>query len=219
MDTGDNPFRATVGLRIEPGPDGSGLSFRLEVELGSMPLAFIRAVEESARDTVRQGLHGWQVIDCVLTLTHSGYVPPPPYGWSKFSSSAGDFRGLTPLVLMTALREARTVVCEPVSSFRLDIPADCLPPVLTVLGRLRATQQTPELHGESAVIAGEIPAGQVHQLQKQLPGLTRGEGGLESDFARYQSVRGAPPTRPRTDHNPLERREYLLRVQRGLTAL
>jgi ribosomal protection tetracycline resistance protein len=219
MDTGDNPFRATVGLRIEPGPDGSGLSFRLEVELGSMPLAFIKAVEESARDTLRQGLHGWQVIGCVVTLTHSGYVPPPPYGWSKFSSSAGDFRSLTPLVLMAALREARTVVCEPVSSFRLDIPADCLPAVLTVLGRLRATQQTPELHGESAIIAGEIPAGQVHQLQQQLPALTRGEGGLESEFARYQSVRGAPPTRPRTDHNPLERREYLLRVQRGLSAL
>jgi ribosomal protection tetracycline resistance protein len=106
MDTGDNPFRATVGLRIEPGPNGSGLSFRLQVELGSMPLAFMKAVEESARDALRQGLHGWQVTDCVVTLTDSGYVPPPPYGWSKLSSSAGDFRNLTPLVLMTALREA-----------------------------------------------------------------------------------------------------------------
>ncbi len=219
MDTGENPFRATVGLRIEPGPAGSGLSFRLEVELGSMPLAFMKAVEESARDTLRQGLDGWQVIDCAVTLTHSGYVPPPPYGWSKWSSSAADFRNLTPLVLMTALREARTVVCEPVGSFRLDVPADCLPPVLTALGRLRATQQTPEIHGESAVITGEIPAGQVHQLQQQLPAMTRGEGALESEFARYQPVRGTPPTRPRTDHNPLDRREYLLRVQRGLSAL
>jgi ribosomal protection tetracycline resistance protein len=104
------------------------------------------------------------------------------------------------------------------SSFRLDVAADCVPPVLTLLGRMRATQQTPELHGESAVIAGEIPAGQIHQLQQQLPTLTRGEGALESEFARYQAVRGAPPTRPRTDHNPLNRREYLLRVQHGLGA-
>jgi ribosomal protection tetracycline resistance protein len=52
-------------------------------------------------------------------------------------------------------------------------------------------------------------------LQHQLPTLTRGEGTLESEFGRYQPVRGAPPARPRTDHNPLDRREYLLQVQRG----
>ena len=216
MDHGGNPFRATVGLRIEPGPAGAGMSFRLAVELGSMPLAFIKAVEETARETLRQGLHGWEVIDCVVTLTHTGFVPPPPYGWSKWSSSAGDFRSLTPLVLMSTLRQAGTVVCEPVSGFRLEVPADCLPPVLTILGRLRAALQTPDVEGDSCVVAGEIPTGQIDALQQQLPGLTRGEGTLESQFLRYQPVRGAPPARSRTDHNPLDRHEYLLRVQRGL---
>ena len=216
MGSGDNPFRATVGLRIEPGEAGSGLSFHLEVELGSMPLAFMKAVEESVHATLRQGLRGWQVIDCVVTLTHSGYVPPPPYGWSKWSSSAGDFRHLTPLVLMSALRTAGTVVCEPVNSFRLELPADLLPAVLTVLGRLRATQQTPAVLGDSAVVEGEIPVSQLGQLQQQLPALTRGEGALESEFARHQAVRDAPPIRPRTDHNPLDRHQYLLRVQRAL---
>jgi ribosomal protection tetracycline resistance protein len=218
MGAGDNPFRATVGLRVEAGPAGSGTQFRLEVELGSMPSAFMKAVEEAARATLRQGLHGWQVLDCLVTMTHSGYTPPPPYGWSKWSSSAGDFRNLTPLVLMTALREARTIVCEPISSFRLELPADCLPGVLTVLGRLRATQQTPDVVGETSVVAGEIPAGQVHDLQQQLPALTRGEGVLESGFARYQPARGQPPARRRTDHNPLDRRAYLLHVQRGVAA-
>ena len=37
---------------------------------------------------------------------------------------------------------------------------------------------------------------------------------LESWFDRYQPVPGPPPTRPRSDHNPLNRREYLLRVVR-----
>jgi len=219
MGTGSNPFRATVGLRVEPGPRASGLSFRLEVELGSMPMPFIKAVEETVRDTLRHGLQGWPVIDLVVTLTDSGYVPPPPSGWSKWSSSASDFRHLTPLVLMSALRAARTIVCEPVSSFRLELPADCLPLVLTVLGRLRAKEQTPELHGDWTSVAGEIPASQVHQLQRQLPAITRGEGTLESEFARYQPVHGTPPTRPRTDFNPLDRRAYLLRVQRGLSSL
>src|SRR6266516_1835776 len=37
-----NPFLATVGLRIEPAAVGSGVEFRREAELGSMPLAFFR---------------------------------------------------------------------------------------------------------------------------------------------------------------------------------
>jgi ribosomal protection tetracycline resistance protein len=41
---------------------------------------------------------------------------------------------------------------------------------------------------------------------------------LEAAFGRYQRVRGAVPSRPRTDHNPLNREEYLLRVVRRVTA-
>jgi ribosomal protection tetracycline resistance protein len=159
------------------------------------------------------------VIDCVVTLTETGYVPPPPSGWSSLSSSASDFRNLTPLVLMTALRAAATVVCEPVNSFGIDVPADSVAGVLSVLGRLRATQQTPSLRGESCLIVGEIPAGHVHSLQQQLPALTRGEGTLESAFARYQPISRPVPVRPRTDHNPLDRRQYLLHVQRGIGAM
>jgi len=46
--------------------------------------------------------------------------------------------------------------------------------------------------------------------------LTRGEGVLECAFDRYryQQVRGKMPTRPRTDSNPLDRKEYLLHVMR-----
>jgi ribosomal protection tetracycline resistance protein len=54
----------------------------------------------------------------------------------------------------------------------------------------------------------------VHGLRQQLPALTRGEGVLESAFDRYQPVRGDIPTRPRSDHNPLNRKEYLLHVLR-----
>jgi ribosomal protection tetracycline resistance protein len=54
----------------------------------------------------------------------------------------------------------------------------------------------------------------VHALEQQLPALTRGEGVLESAFDHYQPVQGAPPARPRTDHNPLNRKEYLQVVVR-----
>jgi ribosomal protection tetracycline resistance protein len=66
------------------------------------------------------------------------------------------------------------------------------------------------------VLEGEIPAARVHELQRQLPALTRGEGVLECDLEveRYQPVGGEIPTRARTDHNPLDRKQYLLHVAR-----
>jgi ribosomal protection tetracycline resistance protein len=85
---------------------------------------------------------------------------------------------------------------------------------LPVLARLRAVPQTSTMQGSSSLLEGEIPAAQVHELQQQLPALTRGEGVLESTFDHYEPIRGILPTRPRSDHNPLNRKEYLLHVVR-----
>ncbi len=215
---GGNPFLATVGLRIDPAPVDSGVRFQLEVELGSIPLAFHKAVEESVHKAFAQGLNGWLVTDCVVTMTHSGYWARQSHSHAVFdkamSSTAGDFRNLTPLVLMAALREAGTVTCEPMHRFELELPGDLLAVVLPVLGRLGAIPGTPTMRGSACRLEGEIAAARVHALQQRLPGLTRGEGVLETAFDHYRPVRGAAPSRPRSDLNPLDRREYLLRIAR-----
>jgi ribosomal protection tetracycline resistance protein len=213
-----NPFVAGVGLRIEPAAVGSGVEFRLEVELGSMPIAFFRAVEDTVRETLLQGVYGWEVTDCTVTMTHSGYFPRQSHahqGFAKEMSSTGaDFRGLTPLIVMGALTEAGTMVYEPIHRFRLEAPADALGPLLPALARLQAVAQTPVSQGSSCTIEGVIAAAHVHELRQQLPALTRGEGVLECAFDRYEPATGAIPTRPRSDNNPLHREEYLLRVLR-----
>jgi ribosomal protection tetracycline resistance protein len=213
-----NPFLATVGLRIEPAPVGSGVGFELDVELGSMPLAFMRAVEVTVRETLREGLYGWAVPDCAVVMTHSGYWAKQSHSHATFdksmSSTARDFRQLTPLVLMTALKRAGTTVCEPVHRFALEIPPDTLGPTAAALAELRAVPLTTSRRGASAVVEGEIPAARVHELTRRLPSLTRGEGVLESAFDRYEPARGTFPARPRTDDDPLDRKEYIRRVLR-----
>ncbi len=215
---GGNPFLGTVGLRVEPAPIGSGVDFRLEVELGSMPYTFMRAVEDTVRETLGQGLYGWQVLDCVVTLTHSGYWARQSSAHGGFdksmSSTAGDFRHLTPLVLMDALKRAGTRVYEPMHRFALELPADASAAVLAELARLGGVPGAAGPAGSAYRVDGVIPAARVHELEQRLPGLTRGEGMLESAFDSYQEVRGPAPARPRTDHNPLNRKEYLLHVIR-----
>ena len=213
-----NPFLATVGLRVGPAPVGTGVDFRLAVELGSMPSAFMKAVEETVRETLHQGLHGWQIADCTVTLTHSGYWARQSHAHGTFdksmSSTAGDFRHLTPLVLMDALRRAGTTVLEPLHRFRLEVPADTFGSVLPLLSRLGAVPDAPAVLGTAYVLEGRIPAASVHGLEQRLPGLTRGEAMLECSFDRYRPVRGAVPVRERWDNDPLDRKGYLLRVVR-----
>jgi ribosomal protection tetracycline resistance protein len=219
-DTAGNPFLATIGLRVAPGPEGSGVTFDIEIELGSLPLAFLRAIEETVRQTLGQGLRGWSVTDCAVTLIRSGYWPRQSHAHQSFdksmSSTGRDFRQLTPLVLMGALRRAGTRVYEPRQRFTLEVPADVTGAVLPVLAKLRAVPRTSVVHGTVATLEGEIPAARVHALEQVLPGLTRGEGVLDCAFGHYQLIRGPVPSRPRTDHDPRHRQEYLLRVTRGV---
>jgi ribosomal protection tetracycline resistance protein len=213
-----NPFLATVGLCIEPAAVGSGVTFQIEAEMGSMPLAFFRVVEDTVRETLQQGICGWEVTDCTVAMTHSGYLGKHGLGHQAFnksmSSTGEDFRNVTPLVLINALRQARTQVYEPIHRFRAEIPAYSLGSVMALLAQARAVSQPSATRDSLCLIDGEIPANRVHELRRALPRVTRGEGVLESDFDHYRPVCGAPPTRARSDHNPLDRKEYLLHVLR-----
>jgi ribosomal protection tetracycline resistance protein len=217
-----NPFLATIGLRVEPAADGSGIDFRLRVDPRTVPLyvyktleSFTEHMDRYVREPLREGLFGWQVTDCVVTMTRCTYsVPDGPPSRRGPLSTAADFRKLTPLVLMQALERAGTVVCEPVLRVRLELPTWTIGAVLAALARLGAVVETTSLQGELAMIETAFPAARVQQFQRQLPGLTAGEGVLESEFCGYQAVSGAPPTRRRRTVNPLNREEYLMHLAR-----
>ena len=205
LQSDEHPYSATVGLRVEPGPAGSGVRFGLDVDLRLLPLyiyktagRFADAMTQYVMRTCEEGLYGWQVTDCAITMNECNYyigdgptkkVLPTP------RTTAADFRKLTPLVLMDALRKAGTVVCRPMTRVRLDLPASRLGDVLAVLARLGAATEAPQLDAELAIITATLPSAQVRSLQEQLPGLTRGEGVLDASFGGYEPVRGTLPTR------------------------
>jgi len=202
---GENPFRATVGLRVEPAERRSGI--RYVRELGALPLAFYRAIAETVYETFKQGLYGWEVTDCVVTLTHAGF--------SSVTSTAGDFRKLVPLVLMQALLMAGTQVCEPFEEFDLEIPEDTFGAVSGALVHARATMHNAFRDGSAYRIIGEIPTAELRALEQQLPSLTRGDGSWVSSFAGYVPVTGDAPIRARIGPQPLNRAQYLADVARA----
>ncbi|MDQ3893634.1 MAG: TetM/TetW/TetO/TetS family tetracycline resistance ribosomal protection protein [Actinomycetota bacterium] len=221
-----NPFLATVGLRVDPAPKDSGIAFRLAVDTRTVPLYAYKKLDnftdrmgQYVRQTLREGLFGWQVTDCVVTMTECNYSSPdgPPATRGPLSTPA-DFRKLTPLVLMRALERAGTVVCAPLARVSLEIPTAALGAVLPALARLGAAIEPPSLHGELSVVEAVLPSARVHDLQRRLPGLTAGEGVLESSFDGYQPLSGDQPTRRRTTPNPLNFDEYAMHLARRVGA-
>jgi ribosomal protection tetracycline resistance protein len=209
-----NPFHAAIGLRVEP---AAGFAFRLAVDYQSVPLYVYRNIEEFAsameqyvRATLEEGLYGWAVNDCLVTMISSNYsVADGPPSRRGPLSTAADFRKLTPPVLMQALRNAGTHVFEPMSHVRIDAPSTSMGSVLGMLAKHGAAVHAQSIRGEDIRIEAELPADRVPALQRSLPAVTNGDGLLESTFAGYQPVRGEPPTRRRTTANPLNRQEYL----------
>jgi ribosomal protection tetracycline resistance protein len=204
-----NPFRATLGLRIEPAPPGSGVEFVNGVaDVRLVPLylfhtvdTFVTQMAAYVREALAEGLAGWQVTDCRVAMTDCGYGAP--------ATSAADFRRLTHLVLMTALDRAGTWVCEPLADLALEVPSSTTPGVLAALGRLGGRVRGQFSANGVSKVDAVLPVAQVRVLQSRLPGLSMGEGILETRPGGYQPVADDPPMRQRSGPTPLEREAWL----------
>jgi len=204
MGGAENPFVATVGFRVEPGREGSGICYTLEVKLGSLPLPLHRTIEETIFESLKQGLYGWEVTDIAVILTHTGY--------SSVATTAGDFRNLVPLVLMDALAQAGTAVYEPLNEFELSAPIQSISQVMFKLSMVKAIFERPILRSDTFLLTGSLPIATTEEFKRNLHALTEGEGIFLTRPAGFRKIEPPFPTRKRADYNPLNRKEYMLHV-------
>jgi ribosomal protection tetracycline resistance protein len=203
-----NPFKATLALRVEPAAPGSGIDFRSTVEIRLVPLyifhtreTFIAQMTAYVGEALSEGLCGWGVTDCVVTMTDCGYASP--------ETSPSDFRRLTELVVTTALDRAGTWVCEPMADVSLEMPLSTGPAVLAGLGRLGGRVRGQFSANGMTYAEATMPVARVRTLQQQLPGLSAGEGVMRTRPGGYLPVGRDAPERARTRPSPLDREAWL----------
>jgi ribosomal protection tetracycline resistance protein len=198
-----NPFNATLGIRIEPGTEGAGVELVLDVEARALPLFIYGTAEQFASSmhgyvvhALEHGLHGWRVTDALVTVSRCSYsVADGPPSRRGPTSTAADFRKLAPHVVAQALAHAGTRVCEPIVRASVEVPTTSLGVVVPAVARLGAAVDRSSLRGDLAVLEALLPVARAHELQRRLPGLTGGEGSLESAFAGYRALTGEQPNR------------------------
>ena len=131
-------------------------------------------------EALEAGLFGWQVTDCMVTMTECGYYasdgPTKPSGGTT-RTVAADFRKLTPFVLRRALEQAKTVVCEPMIRARIEAPSDSLGAVLAAVARLGGAVEPSSQRGDLAMRrdrdAGGAPAGPAAPAARVSPPVKR----------------------------------------------
>ena len=82
---------AVLNAFVKSEPGEAQLVIRAPLYLFKSVEDFLVQMEHYVAEALTEGLAGWQVTDCRVTMTESGYASPV--------TSAADFRRLTQLVL------------------------------------------------------------------------------------------------------------------------
>lgn len=180
----DHLFASTIGVSIAPNQPGAGTQLIIDVPRTSIPLHVYSTVEGFhdallgyLDEPLAAGPHGWRVVDVIVTVTESGYIPPDPM--------PVDVRRTAGIVVAEAIRLAGTVVCEPIEQFSLETPQATLTNVLNLLGRHRAHPQGTQTEGTLTIVTGTIPTAELDPLRRGLHGAAHGEAIIESHLDHY----------------------------------
>ncbi|WP_206023680.1 GTP-binding protein [Saccharibacillus alkalitolerans] len=203
------PCWAILHFRIEPGERGSGLVYRSQARADDILPAYQNEVERRVPEALKQGLHGWEVTDLIVTLT---------YGQSHvWHTHPLDFVIATPMGIMNGLASGGTKLLEPMLRFRISVPEEHAGRVLSDLSRMRAEFSAPSAEAGRFVVEGTVPASTSMDYSASLRSFSGGKGVMTASFEGYQEApEGTEASRPRIGINPLDEAKYILSARSAL---
>jgi elongation factor G len=179
--TGGHGQFGHVWMDIEPLKQGDGIQFESKIRGGAIPLEFISAVEDGAREALQSGpLSGFPIVDVKLTLTDGTY--------HEVDSSKMSFAIAASMATKTLVSRAHVVLLEPVMNLEVVTPGDYLGEVIGDLGRRRASIRNIEGTGDIQAIRAQIPLGESFGYANSLRSLTQGRASYNMEFDNYIEV-------------------------------
>ena len=175
--TGGQGQYALVRLLLEPNEIGENV-FVDKIRGGAIPRNFIPAVEKGMHDALKQGPNGHPVVGTTVTLVDGGF--------HATDSSDLAFQRAGAMAVQNALKEAGTVVLEPVMKVAVQTPPEYVGDVISDLqrrhGRLRDMR---EMEGRAEVEA-TAPLAQLAGYTTTLRSLTQGRAAGSMELSGYE---------------------------------
>lgn len=174
------PCWAIMKFLIEPIEKGSGVVFESKVGTNDISTKYQNEVRRAVPWSLRQGIKGWEVTDIKITLLEGSE--------HQVHSNPGDFLLATPMGIMRGLEAADTDLLEPMYSFNIKAPEDCLGAVLSDLNQMYAQLQAPELAGGFFQLSGRVSVAKAMHYSIAFNAATSGKGRLKLQVDGYEKT-------------------------------
>ena len=175
---------AEVHLLLEPGEPGSGLEFASCCSTDELDLNWQRLILTHLEEKQHRGvLMGAEITDMKITLV-SGRAHIK-------HTEGGDFRQATYRAVRQGLRQAQSILLEPVYEYRLELPAENVGRAMADIQKMQGTFAGPELDSGLAVLTGSAPVSGMRDYQREVNAYTRGCGRLFCTLKGYQPCHNA----------------------------
>ena len=170
---------AEVHLLLEPAPAGSGLEFATDCPEDVLDRNWQRLILTHLEEKTHVGvLTGSPVTDMKITLL-SGKA-------HQKHTEGGDFRQATYRAVRQGLMQCKSVLLEPVFSYRLELPTGSLGREMTDIRRMSGRFDPPKTLGDRSVLTGEAPVATMRGYQSEVNSYTRGCGHLICTLKGYE---------------------------------
>ena len=170
---------AEVHLLLEPTKRDSGLTFATDCKEDLLDKNWQRLILTHLYEKTHIGvLTGSPITDMKITLV-SGKAHPK-------HTEGGDFRQATYRAVRQGLREAKSILLEPVYEFTLEVPTENVGKAIADIQYMSGSFNPPELEGDFSVITGTAPVSTMHNYTKDVIQYTHGKGKLVCNLKGYE---------------------------------
>jgi elongation factor G len=170
-----------VHLRVEPGEEGSGLTYTWEVFGGAISQSFRPSIEKGIRQVMTNGvLAGYPVVD-VLVAVYDGKEHPVDSKDIAFQIAGRE-------AFKKAFLEASPVFLEPIYKVEVTVPENYMGDILGDLNTRRARVQGMDTVRGKSIITAEVPYAELLRYANDLRSMTQGRGLYAIELLRYETV-------------------------------
>jgi Translation elongation factors (GTPases) len=172
---------AHVKLRVEPGIERCGVTFRNLASARAVPREFVLAVKRGARTASARGaVGGYPIGDAVVTLLDGSHHP--------LDSNEMAFQIATAQAIAEAVAQASPVLLEPVMSLDVVVPDHYVGGVVGNLSARRARIIGIEPRGGAQAVTAEVPLSGMFGYSTDVRSLTQGRATFTMQFLRFSPV-------------------------------
>ncbi len=175
---------AEVHLLLEPGKPGSGLVFDTLCSEDLLDRNWQRLILTHLYEKKHRGvLTGSEITDMKISLVSGRSHTKHTEG--------GDFRQSTYRAVRQGLRQAKSILLEPVYDFTLEVPSDKVGRAMTDIQNMKGTFEAPSMEGDVAIITGFAPVVNMREYASEVLAYTKGMGHLTCTLKGYEPCHNA----------------------------